>query len=401
MSKKIISLVAGVAMMGGFAVADTPKVAADIGPVHSLVSRVMQGIGSPDLVVQAGASPHGYSLRPSEAKALQDAQMVFWMGEGLSPWMEGALDTLSSDATIITLLERDETILMEFREGALFEEHDHGDHDGHDDHGDEKHDDHGDEKHDDHKHDDHGDEKHDDHGDEKHDDHGDEKHDDHKHDDHGDEKHDDHGDEKHDDHGDEKHDDHKHDDHGDEKHEDHDGHDDHGHGSHDPHAWLSPDNAKIWLNLIASQLSIADPENAGTYFANAAAGRAEIDSLKEEVSNLLEPIRGNKFIVFHDAYQYFEKTFDFSASGAISLGDASKPSPARIAEIQSRIQEESIDCVLSEPQFNEGLVATVMAGSSAKTSVIDPLGVGLTPGPDFYSDLIRNMGKSLVDCFES
>ena len=343
MSKKIISLVAGVAMMGGFAVADTPKVAADIGPVHSLVSRVMQGIGSPDLVVQAGASPHGYSLRPSEAKALQDAQMVFWMGEGLSPWMEGALDTLSSDATIITLLERDETILMEFREGALFEEHDHGDHDGHDDHGDEKHDDHGDEKHDDHKHDDHGDEKH----------------------------------------------------------EDHDGHDDHGHGSHDPHAWLSPDNAKIWLNLIASQLSIADPENAGTYFANAAAGRAEIDSLKEEVSNLLEPIRGNKFIVFHDAYQYFEKTFDFSASGAISLGDASKPSPARIAEIQSRIQEESIDCVLSEPQFNEGLVATVMAGSSAKTSVIDPLGVGLTPGPDFYSDLIRNMGKSLVDCFES
>ena len=125
MSKKIISLATGVAMMGGVAIADTPKVAADIGPVHSLVSRVMQGIGTPDLVVQAGASPHGYSLRPSEAKALQEAQMVFWMGEGLSPWMEGALDTLSSNATIITLLERDETILMEFREGALFEEHDH------------------------------------------------------------------------------------------------------------------------------------------------------------------------------------------------------------------------------------------------------------------------------------
>ena len=351
MSKKIISLAAGVAMMGGAAMADTPKVAADIGPVHSLVSRVMQGIGTPDLVVQAGASPHSYSLRPSEAKALQEAQMVFWMGEGLSPWMEGALDTLSSDATIITLLERDETILMEFREGVLFEEHDHDDHAEHDDHGDEKHDDHGDEKHDDH--------------------------------------------------GDEKHDDHKHDDHGDEKHDDHEGHDDHGHGSHDPHAWLSPDNAKIWLNLIASQLSIADPENAGTYFANAAAGRVEIDALKAEVSSLLESIRGKKFIVFHDAYQYFEKTFDISASGAISLGDASKPSPARVAEIQGRIQEESIDCVLSEPQFNKGLVATVMAGSNAKTSVIDPLGVGLTPGPDLYSHLIRSMGKSLVDCFES
>ena len=330
MSKNFISLAAGMAMIGGVAMSDTPKVAVDISPVHSLVSRVMLGVGTPDLIVQAGASPHGYTLRPSEAKALQDAQMVFWMGESLSPWMEGALDTLSSDATIITLLERDETILLEFREGAMFEEHDH------DDHGDEKHDDHGDEKHDDH----------------------------------GDEKHDDHGD-----------------------HEDH--------GSHDPHAWLSPDNARIWLNLIASQLSIVDPENAGTYFANAAAARSEIEALTIEVNILLEPVRGKKFIVFHDAYQYFEKAFDLSASGAISLGDASKPSPARIAEIQGRILEESIDCVLSEPQFNKGLVATVMAGSKAKTSVIDPLGAGLKPGPDLYSELIRNMTKTLVDCFES
>ena len=314
MSKNFISLAAGMAMIGGVAMSDTPKVAVDISPVHSLVSRVMLGVGTPDLIVQAGASPHGYTLRPSEAKALQDAQMVFWMGESLSPWMEGALDTLSSDATIITLLERDETILLEFREGAMFEEHDH------DDHGDEKHDDHGD-------------------------------------------------------------------------HEDH--------GSHDPHAWLSPDNARIWLNLIASQLSIVDPENAGTYFANAAAARSEIEALTIEVNILLEPVRDKKFIVFHDAYQYFEKAFDLSASGAISLGDASKPSPARIAEIQGRILEESIDCVLSEPQFNKGLVATVMAGSKAKTSVIDPLGVGLKPGPDLYSELIRNMTKTLVDCFES
>jgi len=334
MSKNFISLAAGMAMIGGVAMSDTPKVAVDISPVHSLVSRVMHGVGTPDLIVQAGASPHGYTLRPSEAKALQDAQMVFWMGESLSPWMEGALDTLSSDASIITLLERDETILLEFREGALFEEHDH------DDHGDEKHDDHGDDNHDDH----------------------------------GDEKHDDHGDEKH---------------------------DDHSHGSYDPHAWLSPDNARIWLNLIASQLSIVDPENAGTYFANAAAGRLEIEALKAEVNSLLEPVRGKKFIVFHDAYQYFEEAFKISASGAISLGDASKPSPARIAEIQGRIEEESIDCVLSEPQFNKGLVATVMAGSNANTNVIDPLGVGLKPGPNLYNELIRDMTKTLVDCFES
>ena len=134
---------------------------------------------------------------------------------------------------------------------------------------------------------------------------------------------------------------------------------------------------------------------------NAAAGQAEMEEMIVEVNVMLKPVQGGKFVVFHDAYQYFENAFDLSASGAISLGDASKPSPARIAEIQGRILEESIDCVLSEPQFNKGLVATVMAGSKAKTSVIDPLGVGLKPGPDLYSELIRNMTKTLVDCFES
>ena len=73
--------------------------------------------------------------------------------------------------------------------------------------------------------------------------------------------------------------------------------------------------------------------------------------------------------VFHDAYQYFESAFDFPASGAISLSDATDPSPARIAEIQSRIGEEGIDCVLAEPQFNEALVVTVLDGTDANTGI--------------------------------
>ena len=111
--------------MGGTAVADVPSVAVDIAPVHSLVARVMDGLGTPNLIVQPGASPHGYSLRPSEAAALQDADLVFWIGEDLTPWLEDAIDTLAEDAAVTTLLEADDTILLEFREGALFEAHDH------------------------------------------------------------------------------------------------------------------------------------------------------------------------------------------------------------------------------------------------------------------------------------
>ena len=340
MSRKLLSYTALGLILGNTAFADVPKVAVDIAPVHSLVSRVMEGVGTPKLVIPAGASPHGYSLRPSEAKALQDADMVIWMGEDLAPWMEKSVETLSKDAEVITLLEESETKLLDFREGALFEEHDHGDHDDHDDH---------DKDHDDH------------------DDH-DKDHDDHDHD---------------------------------KDHDDHDGHDDHdehAHGEHDPHAWLSVENAQTWLNLVAGKLSAADPENAGVYFANAAEARAEIDALVKEVNSILGPVRGRNFVVFHDAYQYFETSFDFPAAGAISLGDASDPSAARIAEIQGRVRNEGINCVLSEPQYNPNLVETVLSGTDAKMGIIDPLGSNLEPGPKLYGDLIRNMAKALAGC---
>lgn len=356
MSRKLLSLSLTASFLGGTALAEVPNVATDIAPVHSLVSRVMEGVGTPELIIQSGASPHEYSLRPSEASALQSADLVFWIGEDLSPWLEDAIETLAPDAGVTALLETDGTIELEFRENTLFEAHDHGDeeHDDHDDHDDEVHDD------------------HDDHDDEDHDDH------------------DDHGDEVHDDH----------DDHVDEDHDDHDDHAGHDHGAHDPHAWLSPRNASNWLNVIAAELSAVDPDNAGAYFANAAAGRAEIEELMVEVNATLDPIRERQFVVFHDAYQYFENDFEFPAAGAISVGDASDPSPARIAEIQARVADEGIDCVMSEPQFNAGLVATVLDGTSVNTAVMDPLGAELEVGSTLYPLLIAGMANSLVECLK-
>jgi zinc transport system substrate-binding protein len=152
------------------------------------------------------------------------------------------------------------------------------------------------------------------------------------------------------------------------------------------------------LNIIASKLSVSDPENAATYFMNAAAGQAEIEAMIAEVSATLKPVQGGKFVVFHDAYQYFENDFDFYASGAISLADSSDPSPARIEKVQKRIRDEGIQCVLAEPQFKKGLVATVMEGSDATASVIDPLGAELETGPKLYTRLIKNMAKTLRNC---
>ena len=88
MSTKLGSVLAVAALSISTAMADVPNVAVDIAPVHSLVARVMQRVGTPDLIIRSGASPHQYSLhslRPSEAKALQDANVVIWMNEGLTP----------------------------------------------------------------------------------------------------------------------------------------------------------------------------------------------------------------------------------------------------------------------------------------------------------------------------
>jgi zinc transport system substrate-binding protein len=345
----------------GAAWAEVPRVAADIPPVHGLVARVMQGLGEPALVVPPGASPHGYSMRPSEARALDQADVVFWLGEALTPWLEGPLEELAGGAHRVELLEAEGTTVLPFREGARFEAHAHDDHAGHGEH--EDHDGHADH------------EGHDDHGHEEHASHDD--HDGHGHQEHA-EGHDGHAD----------HDDH----------EDHADADGPRHEGADPHAWLLPANAQAWLDVIAEELAEHDPDNAAAYMANAEAGKQEIAEAVASVSAQLEPFRAKQFIVFHDAYQYFERGFGLNAAGAISSSDAAKPSPARIAEVRDVVADLKVSCVFSEPQFNPGVVATVLDGTGAGTAVLDPLGAKLEPGPQFYPALLQEIGTAIAGC---
>ncbi|MEM7209813.1 MAG: zinc ABC transporter substrate-binding protein, partial [Pseudomonadota bacterium] len=215
------------------------------------------------------------------------------------------------------------------------------------------------------------------------------------HDDHGhDEDHDDHGhDEDHDDHGhDEDHDDHGHD-------EDHDDHAGHDHEGVDPHAWLDPQNARNWIAVIEAELSEHDPENAAAYASNAKKASAELDSLMASTQSDVDALGDLKYIVFHDAYQYFEKRFGISAVGSISLGHAEDPSPARIAEIRAKVKELNVTCVFSEPQYNAGLVDSVFEGSNiSAVGVMDPLGASIAEGSAHYSALIKGMVNSLSVC---
>jgi len=308
------------------------KVVTSIKPIHSLASYLMDGIGKPELIVDGYASPHGFSMKPSHAKMLQNADLIFWVGEDLENFLEKPLKSIAKKAEKIELIEIKGLNVLKFRERNIFDEHDHG----HDDHG-KKEDD-----HDDHDHDNHGKK----------------------------EEHDDH--------------------------DDHDGHEGHAHGEFDPHIWLDTMNAKAMLNEMAEHLIENDPKNESKYKSNLDKALKDIDKLTIEVMTELN--NSVSSIVFHDAYQYFEKRFNVNVLGAFTVNTDVMPGAEQLAEIREIIEHDKVACVFSEPQFNPDIINAVAKDMKIKTGVLDPLGATLDSGKDLYFKLIRNMSASFKGC---
>jgi zinc transport system substrate-binding protein len=166
----------------------------------------------------------------------------------------------------------------------------------------------------------------------------------------------------------------------------------------DPHGWLDPDNAALWLGVIAAELATLDAENAEVYMANAERAVQEIEQLGQRLEAQLAQLKGKHYMVLHDGFQYFDRRFDIEFAGAIALGDASAPSPARIADAREHLSERNVACVFTEPQQNDRLVQVVIEGSDAKTAQLDALGAKLSPGPDLYSQLLQELADSFERC---
>jgi zinc transport system substrate-binding protein len=296
------------------------KVVASIKPLHSLISYVMDGVGTPDIIIDGSSSPHTFQLKPSHASMLQEADIVFWIGEDLESFLETPLDSIAKNAKRVTLMDSNEIDLLKFREKNVFDDHD--------EHGDE----------------------HDEHGDE----------------------HDEHGDE---------HDDH---------------HDGHAHGEFDIHFWLDPEIAKTIVSIVARELSEIDVANKSTYEANAKKAINDLDTLIAETRSKINS--DATYIVFHDAYQYFEKRFGIEVIGALTVNPEVLPGAKQLAEIREVIEHEKVNCLFSEPQFNPSIAKTIAQDTGVKASVLDPLGAELNPGKDLYFDLIGDMASSFESC---
>ena len=298
------------------------QVVTSIKPIHSLASMLMDGIGAPKLIVDGSNSPHNFTLKPSHAKMLQNADLIFWVGEEIEVFLEKPLDTIAKRAKKIELMEISQIKKIKFREKNIFEGH-------HDDHGHKKHDDHG------HK----------------------------KHDDHGHKKHDDHG---------------------------------HAHGEHDPHIWLDPLNAKVILTVMAKNMKMMDKKNSAKYDLNLKKANANIDRLVFEINKVIN--KNAKYVVFHDAYQYFEKRFGYKTLGALTVNTDVLPGAEQLKDIRKVIKKENAKCIFSEPQFNPKIIKAIAKDTNIKTGVLDPLGADLKNNKDLYFKLLNNLSNSLRKC---
>ena len=357
------------------AAAEPPTAVASIKPVHSLLSGVMEGAGEPALLVRGGASPHTWTLRPSDAHALEHADLVVWVGEGLESFLVQPIEALTGDAYVLELSRAEGITLLRMREGGAWDEHVHeddhdDDHAGHEDEHDEEHEDgHADheDEHDEEHMDDHAD-----HGDEHEDDHGD---------DHATAMADAHGDE----------DDHAH------VHEE-DGHE-HGMGEYNMHIWLDPANAAVIVGAMADALARLDPERESVYRENETTLKSRLHALDDELKEAFAPVRDRGFVVFHDAWQYLDTHYGLRAVGSVTVSPDQAPGAARLAEIREKITGAEATCVFAEPQFEPRLVQTLVEGTGAATGTLDPLGAALEDGPDLYFDLMGSNARAFRACF--
>jgi len=282
------------------ALAQAPSVVVSIKPIHSLIAGVMKGIGTPHLLVKGSASPHTFPMRPSDARVLEKANVVFWVGETVESYLVKPLQSISARAQIVELLTGKDIRVLTAREGGVWK--------ADDDVG-------------------------------------------------------------------------------------------HGHGKHvDGHIWLDTGNAIAITRIAGHVLAIRDPANAPDYRKNADDLADRLKRFERNLDKELTPIKQAPYVVFHDAYQYFERQFGLNAVGSISAHTGRAPGARRLRDLRKMVINSGADCIFHEPQFDPKLVQTLSEGTDASAGILDPMGTQYPPGEDAYFQIMSDISNALVMC---
>ncbi len=174
----------------------------------------------------------------------------------------------------------------------------------------------------------------------------------------------------------------------------------HKHSDMDLHIWLDPSNTRRIVSIIEETLSDLDPANTVTYVKNANLLIKELYEQEELIRELLRPLRDSAMIVYHDAFQYYEKAFALRSFGAIQLKSDETPSVKHLAALKQIAAEKNVTCVLAIPGTHPRIAMAVMGDTTAGYGVVDHLGQYLEPGPESYFQLMFEITQSILDCQE-
>lgn len=303
------SLVCALFILSGATARAAPLVVASIKPIDSLVAGVMAGThNSPYLLVPGAASPHTYSLRPSDMITLHSARIVFWVGPILETFLSQSLANLPPTVLRVALYKAPGVRLLPVRVGFGTESGTKAS--AYRENGGSKE----------------------------------------------------------------------------------------AQAAINPHIWLDPHNAEAMVKDIARVLSRVDPENAARYRKNAQALEIRLSRLDLSLARKLAPVKNVPFMVYHDAYAYFDTRYDLNAVGALTVEPSLPPGARRLEAARRAIRRYGVRCLFREPEFVSPVVRTVTSGSRVRIGVLDPLGADLKPGPDLYFRLMHNLGDHLESC---
>jgi zinc transport system substrate-binding protein len=285
-------------LMSSQAFAISPSVVASIKPIHSLVAGVMAGVGEPEVLIAGVASEHGYALRPSQMRLLEQSDLVFWVGPQLETFLIRPLSSLppgvdrialSASPGVQLLAQRDADTLAPMPAGPQGQ-------------------------------------------------------------------------------------------------------------AWDMHIWLDPDNAIAMVREIAARLQARDPDNAAAYGTNAAAMEVRLAASKKQIQERLAAVPVPPYIVYHDAYQYFENRFGLRPAAIISPDPERQPGAGRVRALRKLVQDARVACVFTEPQYEPRLIETLTEGADVHVATLDPLGSGLPAGADLYFQLLDRMADTQTGC---